>query len=596
MTRKTYQFNFLSILLALIALSISLPSPATFAAAIPRRVNIPYFATHLPWEQSAIFWFGQNKQDVPSRNYADVRVAYTQTELMLRVTVVDYYLWYKENPSASEDLTRYDAVAIYLDTQHDRAATPQTDDYMFLSATRHYPNDNASQYKRQARGNGSGWNTSWNGAWSDYSYMSWDCNPGPNSNTCGIDYGWESIFRIPYTSLGLSGPPSQGTIWGLGVLLYDRDDNPPAGAVAPDYWPPAFNANNPSTWGEMQFGYASYKPLPAVQEGVTHIRRATETDTATVADSWMGGGGWCFSGHEGHTEENHGDHPNLFVGTETAPTHFPCFNKSYLRFSLSSIPPGKVIISATLSLFLFGNAGDSGQAQPSWVHLFSIKESWNEMTIHWNNAPLPHENISATWLYPYSKSEIAWPGDEYKWDATKAVAEAYAAGSAVSLAIYGADTEQHSSKYLISSETGDWNIEGRPKLTVVWGKPIPRLEVIPSSVTATMGDTVTYTINILGIGAPLSLVNNLPAQVSQPGSISPAGSGASYDPGNHRVTWSGSPAIGQTHSFSYPVSITASGRQAIINTAVLTDGSESLQSSGLVILQPLQAWLPVLQR
>lgn len=53
-------------------------------------------------------------------------VAYTAEALRIRVTVVDYYLWYKVSPTATDDLTHYDAVAIYLDTGFDRAATPQT--------------------------------------------------------------------------------------------------------------------------------------------------------------------------------------------------------------------------------------------------------------------------------------------------------------------------------------------------------------------------------------------------------------------------------------------------------------------------------------
>ena len=43
----------------------------------PRCVNIPYSPTEVTWAETAIFWFGENGQGVPSRNYIDVRVAYT---------------------------------------------------------------------------------------------------------------------------------------------------------------------------------------------------------------------------------------------------------------------------------------------------------------------------------------------------------------------------------------------------------------------------------------------------------------------------------------------------------------------------------------
>ncbi|MCL5996642.1 MAG: DNRLRE domain-containing protein [Chloroflexi bacterium] len=437
-----------------------------------RRVNIPYFASGPSWYRSAIFWFGQNKQGLPSRNYADVRMSYSNIGLHVQVTVIDYYLWYWDpnDSSLTGSLTDYDAVALYLGTDSNKPNTPQTNHYMFLSGTRPGPNENAPTYHQQARGTGSGWDTNWNGTWTDYSAMQWSCNPGPNSNTCGIDFGWFSMFTIPWGSIGLSGPPPAETVWNLGILLYDRDANPPAGYVAPDYWPETFNPNNPSTWGELHFGYANHIAPPAQVQGTTLVRAASDTDNSSVVDAWMGGGGTCSSGHEGGTETNHGDDANLFVGTETAPTHFPCFNKSYLRFSLDTIPAGKVIVSATLTLHLWGGA-DPSQAQPSWVHLFSIRDPWDEMSIQWNNAPLAWENVSAQWLYTYSKPAIDWPGDPYTWDATKAVAEAYADGRPVSLAIYGSDTEQHSSKYLTSSEVGNWDVEGRPTLRVVWGSP-----------------------------------------------------------------------------------------------------------------------------
>jgi hypothetical protein len=51
------------------------------------------------------------------------------------------------------------------------------------------------------------------------------------------------------------------------------------------------------------------------------------------------------------------------------------------------------------------------------------------------------------------------------------VAQAYGKGQPLRLAMYSADSDYHSGKYFTSSETGDWNAEGRPLLTVVWGSP-----------------------------------------------------------------------------------------------------------------------------
>jgi len=37
------------------------------------------------------------------------------------------------------------------------------------------------------------------------------------------------------------------------------------------------------------------------------------------------------------------------------------------------------------------------------------------------------------------------------------------------LILYSADSAYHSGKYFVASDTGDWNLEGRPRLDVQWG-------------------------------------------------------------------------------------------------------------------------------
>lgn len=564
-------------------------------SASPRIVNIPYLTDGFNWTQSAIFWFGKNELSVPGRNYTDVRLVYTSTALYVRVVVVDYSLWYKENAQPGDDLTQYDAVSLYLDTNHDRAGAPQNDDYTFLIGARHW--QDMAPYQRQGRGTGSGWNNTWTADWDGESAMQWNCNPGPNSNACGIDFGWWAGFAIPWAAIGLSGPPEAGTLWGLGVTLYDRDDQPPAGYVAPEFWPETFNADNPSTWGEMHFGYASYTPPPAEASGSTVIKAASTTDN-TVEDSWMGGGGSCSGGHIGGSEINHGDDPsgNLFVGSEVQPTHFPCYNKSYLRFSLDSIPPGKVIISATLTIYLWGNAGAPGQAQPSWVSLFTITDPWEEMTIHWNNAPLAQENVAQSWVYPTLVNPPDWPGIPYDWNATQAVAEAYAEDRPASMAIYSSDSDQHSSKYLTSSETGDWNIEGRPKLTVVWGDPLSAIskQVAPSRVTN--GDTVTYNLNWLGGGQSQTLTDSLPAGLSDPSTLEASSGTVNYDVGTRRITWAGTPGTDQPVTITYIVTVQVSGPAFLTNTATLTSPGGTSTSTATLCIDCAAIYLPIIGR
>ena len=88
----------------------------------------------------------------------------------------------------------------------------------------------------------------WTASWTDATWAAWVGNPAPNDNDNEIDYGWWSYIHLPWSALGLAGPPSEGTVWGLGAILYDRDDLPPAGAVGPQTWPENLDPNRPATW------------------------------------------------------------------------------------------------------------------------------------------------------------------------------------------------------------------------------------------------------------------------------------------------------------------------------------------------------------
>jgi len=539
----------------------------------PRRVNLPYFEDSIHWERTAIFWFGINEQGIPSKNYADVRIGYSEFALEIQVTVIDYYLWYIPNPQTSDDLRQYEAVEIYLDTDHGQEDAPQYDDYKFLLGSRHW--QDIENYQREARGSGNGWNDAWDGSWNAWGYMSWE-NGGPNNNDGTIDYGWTAGYVIPWESLGYSGPPEEGTLWGLGVQLFDRDDHPPAGAVDPEYWPETFQSSNPSTWGEIHFGPATLTPSTATKTGQTIIRASSITDNS-VEDAWMGGGGWCIGGHKGGSEINYGDHPNLFTGSETAATHFPCFNKSFLRFQLDTIPSNVEIISATLTLHLFGNA--AGLSPPfSWTHLFKISDDWEEMTIHWNNAPLAQENLSVIKVYPYSLPEVNWPGDPYHWDASIAVAEAYMAEKPANLALYSSDSGRDTSKYFSSSETGDWNIEARPTLKVAWGHTYPLFNKFGSPRIVSRDDTATFDLTWTGNGEILTLIDQLPAGVSIPHNLHVDIGVATYNQANHEIHWSGVPDSGETVHLSYQVDIQIDGPLILTNIGNLTDPSGPLSS------------------
>lgn len=81
---------------------------------------------------------------------------------------------------------------------------------------------------------------------------------------------------------------------------------------------------------------------------------------------------------------------------------------TYLMYDLSGIPSNEVIVAATLNLYQVAGAGFG----ESGVSLFRIADdSWDEMTVTWNNAP---DTTGASFLQvnPNGKSHIGWS----QWD------------------------------------------------------------------------------------------------------------------------------------------------------------------------------------
>ena len=428
--------------------------PASFP-----RVNVQASAGSVNWANAAIFWFGRATDD---DNYTDVRLGYNSQGLYVFATVVDYYLWYDSN--AATDPRQYDALTLYLDTGGSNAPMPQPTSYVLVSGFRNLFITDDPRWHRQARGNGSNWDYNWSPPtpWTDDIGLRYG-DSGPNNNS-DLDAGWATIFTIPWATLGLSGPPASGQTWKMGTKLYDRD-TPGAGATT-TAWPNGFQDAAPETWGRLVFSPPPYQGSNLPVAGTTVITQGL--NGVVVPDAYAGGGSDCSGGVFGGGDQ---PHPNtdLFVQNQSDMSDFPCFSKSYLKFDLSTLPSGKTIVSAILTLHEFGGS-DPGSAKPSLVQLFTVADGWSEATLTWNNAPMAHENISSTTV-PVLQAPPEWPGVPNNWNATQAVAEAHAAGKAVNLALYSADTAYHSGKYFVSSETGDWNAIARPTLTITWADP-----------------------------------------------------------------------------------------------------------------------------
>lgn len=432
-------------------------------SAPTRRVNAPTFDG--TWfGGNAIFWFGKV---TTTTNYVDVRVGYTSTDLYVRLTVFDRRIWCNTSSQAT-DPTLWDSVIVYLDTSGNNSNAPTTTAFRFLSQfTRGVMCVNGT-WANAYQGNG----TSWASKTISFSVDSWYRGPdgaGPNTNV--DNQGWVITFRIPFTSLGAPNPPMQGTTWGLGLTLYDRDDS--IGTRIPSQaWPETFLADRSSTWGQLVFGLPGAYAPPSAQPGsIVTIRNGV--NGVVVTDGEVGGGTVCGNGMtyfwSQWGETNYSGIQQINIQNQEDVADWPCFSKFYITFPLNSIPAGKVVISSTLTLYQFGSAGQGWPegSYPSLIQALSVSDSWNEATLTWNNAPLASELISETTVVPFTTNP-PWPGVPRNWDVSSAAAKAYATGSPLRLVLYSADRPMHSGKYFYSS---DASTEARPMLQVLWGDP-----------------------------------------------------------------------------------------------------------------------------
>lgn len=441
---------------------------------LPRAVNVPYVVDligpqgniqKLP--EMSIFWFGQVQDN---QNYTDVRIAASDTQLVVYVASFDRHAWYDTTPSTA-DLTAWDGATLYLNTAG-LAGGLSGSSYRFTAQLNNGETvSNAG--KLSERGTGGAWATA------NVPFEAFAAWRGQNVNDADDDRGWVITFRIPFASLGLSRPADGSAPWALAVVAHDRDN---AGVQPDTYWPETFRSTDASAWGGLRWGQPTYTPPPSAAGGTVMVREGL--NGATVPDADIGGvaANQC-SGDtnflwSGWGNSNYGAEANINIQNQSDVADWPCFAKTYLTFPLTQVPAGRVIRSATLQLHQFGGSGTASNGQPgadAYVQVFRIGADWNESTLTWNNAPMPIENHGGAWVGQVvgcgAPGGIPWPCVQRDWDVTRLVAEAYAAGEPARLALYSADSDYSTGKYFTASESGDWNQTGRPALVIEWGNP-----------------------------------------------------------------------------------------------------------------------------
>jgi hypothetical protein len=423
------------------------------------RVNAPYFDGGIPWEQTAIAWFGNV---TPTDNYTDIRIGYNDNEILIQLEIFDRRLWYDTTPSLA-DLTNWDAITLYINTEGNHVTNLDEYSYKFIAQLNWW--EDRGDFQAVYRGGSSGWQptslqfeakTGWRG-------------DAPNNDN--DDRGWVVSFYIPFTELGLQSKPNDGYIWGAAIELHDRDDQQGT-PISTKTWPPILNANQPNTWNQIHFGLSVWTPPQATNLQSVSIRH--NLNGAFVEDAHVGGHTVCGQDYspdffDGWGDANYSGYDQINIQNQADVADWPCFSKFYITFPLADIPQGKIITSAEFVFYQFGNS-DPSQAQHSLIQVLTINQDWDEDTLTWNNAPLAQENISQAWVDPVVTFP-GWPGVEWRWNISPAVAQAYQAKQPLRLALYDADTAYHSGKYFISSDTGEWNATGRPTLIVTYGDP-----------------------------------------------------------------------------------------------------------------------------
>ena len=105
---------------------------------------------------------------------------------------------------------------------------------------------------------------------------------------------------------------------------------------------------------------------------------------------------------------NYGSSSTLQVGRYNGDDQYERI--AYLKFNLSSIPDGAVIVSATLKLY------DSSTASIN-IKVYRVTEDWSESDINWNNKPSFDES------YAYASVNSGGSGSWFEADITELVEE-----------------------------------------------------------------------------------------------------------------------------------------------------------------------------
>ncbi len=492
-------------------------APAATQAAVLPTIRVPYFSDGANPGQGAIFWFGKVE---PGANYADVRIAYDGDALVFIMHVFDRRVSYDEKSNSASDLTQFDSVTLYLDAQSDLTAPLGAGARRLDAALSTWqPRDN---YQRAYTWDGSAWQA----APIDFATESgYRANPNDGDD----DRGWTMRYQVPFASIGLAAAPAPGSVLRMALFMHDRDelDKP---VLSDQSWPREAVKDQPTTWGHVALGVPVYSAPSVVDAQEVTIRHGV--DGVVAPDAAVGGHSTC--GHDydpdffdGWGAANYAGFAQFNIQNQWDVADWPCFSKYYITFPLDALPEATSVVSATLTMYMFGNAGYGAEdAKPSYMQVARVAEDWSEQTITWNNAPPVLENYTWSWVNAVENA-ADYSGKPRTWDLARAVADAHATGQPLRLVIYSTDGDYHSGKYFWSADASE---ESRPRLDITSGNAGYVMGIVAVKPMIRSGETAQYDLNFralrtgesvmleVGPSTPAGLdVSVAPEQVAAPG-------------------------------------------------------------------------------
>jgi len=160
---------------------------------------------------------------------------------------------------------------------------------------------------------------------------------------------------------------------------------------------------------------------------------------------------------DSHIEKNN---PNTNYGSSTiihTRGYKADIRRGYLKYSLSSLPPGIKITSAKVYLYVKG-----GDDSPNPVAAYEVSDSWTEDTITWTNAPSPGSAIVTI--------TVGASGQWYSWEIGSYAQSQYDGDKVLSVVIAFPDdtVSTDSSRHKDISSKEDPTVTNRPYLEVTY--------------------------------------------------------------------------------------------------------------------------------